>query len=198
MILDKSKTHTIRRRRKRPTKAKDTLMLYTGMRTKNCELICVTECVKVEPIEIIMKTNNRRIVSPIYVDGKQFWKAWDVQEVHRLATGDGFINIPDFFKFFERYKQDVLEDFEIIHWNPYLMVVNGNGKAGEVRLLGDKSSDVRHGISANIMIFDDPFRSRGDVEKAMKELFEKPITPSAFGTSPILEDRQNGGGKAGA
>ena len=131
MILDKSKTHTIRRRRARPTKPGDMLMLYTGMRTKSCKLIAVTECVRIEPIEIVMKANNRKIVSPIYIDEKQFWKTWNVQEVHQLAIGDGFVNIPEFFKFFEQYKKELLEDFEIIHWSRELLV---NRMAGEGQL----------------------------------------------------------------
>ena len=126
MILDGSKPHTIRRRRKRPTKVGDMLCLYTGMRTKQCKLIVVTECVKVEPITICPFKNH--LASPINVPIDEF--------VHN----DGFESVDAFFEFFRRYKAECLNDFEIIHWNTKLMV---SGEAGEIRLQlgGDVSGD---------------------------------------------------------
>jgi len=103
MILDGQKSHTIRRRRKHPTKVGDKLMLYTGMRTKQCKLIVMTECVKVEPIMIWPFKNH--LASPINVPIEEF--------VHN----DGFENVDAFFEFFRRYKAECLNDFEIIWWD---------------------------------------------------------------------------------
>lgn len=45
-ILDDLKTSTIRRERNRGhAKIGDTLQLYTGMRTRACEMICEAECI---------------------------------------------------------------------------------------------------------------------------------------------------------
>ncbi|MBI5964910.1 MAG: hypothetical protein HY863_15635 [Chloroflexi bacterium] len=144
MILDKSKTHTIRRRRKRPTKPRDMLMLYTGMRTKSCKLVAVTKCVKVESILLKLDKSEVWIWSPeepgdlYYQEGEDIgsFRLMTVEEVNALAHADGFEDVYDFFDFFKQYKSDYLDDFEIIHWDTDLIVVNGNGKAGEVRLLG--------------------------------------------------------------
>lgn len=115
MILDKSKTHTIRRRRKRPTKPRDMLMLYTAMRTKSCKLIAVTRCVKVEPLVIWVSI---RKLSTSFGTG-----FFENKKVREIALSDGFDSVDDFFDFFKQYKSDTLDDFEIIHWDTDLMVV---------------------------------------------------------------------------
>ena len=107
MILDGSKVHTIRRRRKRPTRVGDTLSLYVGMRTRECRLIAVTECVRVEPVAIypFRKVMMMRdcILSPA--------------ETRLIATQDGFEDAESFFAFFERYGKATLRDFEIVWWD---------------------------------------------------------------------------------
>jgi hypothetical protein len=130
MILDGSKHHTIRRRRKRATIVGDMLMLYTGMRTKQCLLIAVTECVKIEPVMILP---FRMEMS--YVRGYNV-QPLNVEEINQLAKADGFEDTHDFFYFFRRYKLEVLDDFEIIHWNVKDMIVQGSGehKSGVIRL----------------------------------------------------------------
>lgn len=50
MILSGRKFHTVRRRRKNPTKEGDWLYLYSGMRTKQCKQICATRVVQIDPI----------------------------------------------------------------------------------------------------------------------------------------------------
>ncbi len=132
MILDGSKPHTIRRRRKRPTRVGDMLMLYTGMRTKQCKLIAISECVKITPIDIWIQA------STILINGV----AIGDDEMFALIERDGFKreNYKEFFQFFKRYERDVLDDFEIIWWSvDLLMPVNGNRKGGEYRMrLGAK------------------------------------------------------------
>jgi len=132
MILDGSKVHTIRRRRKHPTKVGDMLCLYTGMRTKQCKLIVMTECVKVEPIAII--PNEKSLLIPNIYNG---WDWLSVSEINRIAHEDGFENVNDFFDFFKRYREEVLYDFEIIWWDPRTLTLPSPKRRGEgVCLLG--------------------------------------------------------------
>ena len=123
-ILDRSKMHTIRRRRKRPTKAHDMLMLYTGMRTKQCSLIAISECVKVEPIRIYPDRTLQIGLS---------WLTKD--DIDELARHDGFQDRKDFFQFFEDHYELPTEGFEIITWDigDVFMPVMG-GRAGEISL----------------------------------------------------------------
>lgn len=125
MILDGSKPHTIRRRRKRPTVPGDRLLLYTGMRTKSCKLFAVTECVKVEPV-IIYPTIKKIMNESEIMSGDDMFK---------LAKADGFDTLNAFFGFFERtYKLYELDDFEIISWDPKKTV---SGNAGMMRVAFD-------------------------------------------------------------
>jgi hypothetical protein len=54
-ILDGTKTFTIRGKRKNPIKPGDTLKLYTGMRTSQCELIGTAICAEVTPVKITIE-----------------------------------------------------------------------------------------------------------------------------------------------
>lgn len=129
MILDLSKPHTIRRRRaKRPTVPGDKLSLYTGMRTKQCILIATAPCVAVEPclikpaLEELWIWEDETPDSRFYDDSAPdnpvgSFSLMKREDVHALAIKDGFLNASQFFYFFRRYKEDVLNDFEIIHWD---------------------------------------------------------------------------------
>lgn len=60
-----AKPHTIRADRKdgrQPCKPGDILKLYTGMRTKACELILTAKCIKVRRIEISVKPRSITIM----------------------------------------------------------------------------------------------------------------------------------------
>lgn len=108
-ILAGTKPHTIRKRRKHPTKVGDILWLYTGMRTKECKLIAGAPCVRVEPI--VIWPFDERIAGNIEFSLTQ------------LAYADGFDSIHDFFEFFRHtYREKVLNDFEIIFWNTKSMI----------------------------------------------------------------------------
>ncbi|MBX3736702.1 MAG: ASCH domain-containing protein [Candidatus Didemnitutus sp.] len=101
------KPHTIRPRRKRPTRVGDTLYLYTGMRTKKCRLLRTATCRKVTPIAIytsgcsgLVKLNGREMPH---------------RELHRLAIADGFFGIPEFLDFFaDNYGPNF--EGELIEW----------------------------------------------------------------------------------
>jgi len=136
MILDGSKPHTIRRRRKRPTKVGDRLYLYIGLRTKQCEMFAISQCVKVEPIviwpfaKLLTKTMTGQALSK--------------EKVKEISSRDGFDNVNEFYKFFERYGTECLEDFEIIWWDQGLLVPVGNRKGGTMRL--QLGGDARPGV----------------------------------------------------
>ena len=107
MIEDGSKRNTIRRRRKHPTQAGQTLRLYMGMRTKGCRLIRDVVCVRIEPVVIYPALGR------VVLDGKML----SLDETLRFALRDGFANHMDFFKFFEQYPPEVLErEMEVIYW----------------------------------------------------------------------------------
>lgn len=107
MILDGSKRQTIRRRRKRPTRSGDVLQLYTGLRTKNCRLLRVADCTSVVPIRIHVRMKH------VYLSGLRLKD----DHVESFAKRDGFENVNEFFAFFERYPDSVLdEELEVICW----------------------------------------------------------------------------------
>jgi hypothetical protein len=128
MVLDRSKHHTVRPRRKRPTKPGDKLMLYTGMRTKQCELIAITQCTSVVPIALYIE---RVIGLGIVLDGRGL----SDKEIRMFAERDGFQNVFDFFEFFERYPEHVREhELEAIHWDTGKLFMPVMGTHGEIKV----------------------------------------------------------------
>lgn len=107
MIYSGEKTQTIRRRRKRPTLAGETLKLYTGMRTKNCTLIFETQCLRVTPIEILP------LAKAVVMNGNSLSE----KELLDFVVKDGFDGVESFFNFFMRYSYETLQDeLEVIYW----------------------------------------------------------------------------------
>ena len=99
------KKHTIRPKRKRPTRIGDKLYLYTGMRTKACEKLLETTCIDVIPVEI----------------GKDYIILHDIKRSlkrsEELAKMDGFKTAQEFFDFFkEKYGAFPIKDMEMIVW----------------------------------------------------------------------------------
>lgn len=128
MILDGSKPHTIRRKRKHPTKVGDVLKLFTGMRTKNCTLIATAPCIAVEPCLIKPSLQEFWIWEDETPDSRFYddsdlnnpvgsFRLMPRDEVQALSIKDGFVMPQNFFDFFKLYKRDVLDDFEIIYWD---------------------------------------------------------------------------------
>lgn len=117
MILDGSKTHTIRRRRKYPTKVGDFLSLYVGQRTKNCRLVAVVPCEKIEKI-ILFPSKMEILIADD--DERGQYREMRPEIIAALARHDGFKSTDAFWKFFERYRDDQLM-MEIIHWDPNKM-----------------------------------------------------------------------------
>jgi len=101
LILNGSKTQTIRKPRKRETKQDDILHLYTGLRTKQCVLIAKATCENVIPILIF--PFQKRLVANITTNIFQF------------AQDDGFESVDNFYEFFKQYGKEKLS-MEIIYW----------------------------------------------------------------------------------
>jgi len=102
-----TKPHTIREVRKRPTRAGDTLFLYTGMRTSVCRLLRVATCTQVTPIKI------HAGLCPAVILGNTHMPAADVDA---LAKRDGFADVEAFFNFFKRTYGECFQG-ELIEWS---------------------------------------------------------------------------------
>lgn len=119
-ILTGEKCTTIRRRRKRATRPGETLMLYTGMRTKECVKFADAACVAVTPI-VIWPEKRLMGASPENI----FSLSLTVQ----IAKRDGFEALHAFFEFFRKhYGLGPLDDFEIIEWDPDTLRAGGRLK----------------------------------------------------------------------
>lgn len=102
-----SKRCTIRRPRKRPTVVGDNLMLFTGLRTKQCRLLLRTTCTAVKPIRILRP-------GTVYLAGCRLTN----QEIKQLATDDGFASEKAFYEFFHKTYGLPATNFELISWAP--------------------------------------------------------------------------------
>lgn len=89
-VRKQQKCQTIRATRKRPVQVGDTLYLYTGMRTKECEKIGEVVCKSVSDVEI---TDVGVMINDQYLTPS---------EVYRLAIADGFESVESFIKFFKK------------------------------------------------------------------------------------------------
>lgn len=103
-----TKKHTIRDKRKYPDKPGNTLHLYTGLRTKKTRLIARVECVRVDDIVI----GHGFGVGSIWINGEELSES----ERERLARADGFKNMKEMLKFWERPKDRLPFRGNIIHW----------------------------------------------------------------------------------
>jgi len=111
-IRSKRKRHTIRAKRKRPIKPGETLYLYTGMRTKQCEkIIPPVVCAKVDDITIQQGPNMKFLPDDfrVFVEGQRL----DKSECEALAYADGFDSFADMMKFWDGR---VPFSGDIIHW----------------------------------------------------------------------------------
>ena len=94
-VSDGVKRQTIRRVWKRPIKPGDTLLMYTGMRTKRCEGIGQHVCKSIRNIKL-----SFNIMS---IDGKTNWFGHTLA-AHHFAKADGFGSWPEMRDWFrDRY-----------------------------------------------------------------------------------------------
>lgn len=85
------KRQTIRRRRKRPTRVGDRLILYTGMRTASCRKLAEAVCKCLRDISIFGPGQVSMDGWPLFPD-----------EIEALAEADGFLSAYEFIDFFRR------------------------------------------------------------------------------------------------
>lgn len=107
MIESGRKLHTIRRERKIPFKVGQTLFLYTDSRTQAA------------------KKQGEKTLSHKYwisIDPERLTASLEgvplsMRQVRDLAWRDGFDQVTEFFKFFERYTKEVCEkDLRLLCW----------------------------------------------------------------------------------
>jgi hypothetical protein len=103
LVESGEKRQVMRRRRKRPTRPGHTLMLYTGMRTKNCRLLAEGICNSVEPVKVDYVF--------VYLNGKRMTHV----EAIALARADGFLSVEEMVEFFEK-QYGLPVDLELIKW----------------------------------------------------------------------------------
>ena len=117
-IRDGSKRHTIRAKRKHREKPGNTVHLFTKQRTKHCQLLGRSICVKVEDI----------VISPaqqIFVDGEEL----TLSEKTALAFCDGFRarGIAHAFEEMMKFWDGRLPfEGDIIHWSKQLVQVEAD------------------------------------------------------------------------
>lgn len=125
-ILEGTKSHTIRDR-KNPPIVGEMLYLWWKSRTADKEFLGVTVCtqvdlIQVNPVKPFIQINNRKL---------------DRYEVAALIKADGFDEVSEFWRFFDKPLQGYL-----IHWN--LSYINRSRLRPEVVEHSQSSSDIVH------------------------------------------------------
>lgn len=105
------KRQTIRHKRQRPTKAGDRLMLYTGQRTKHCQLLRATFCKNAEPVDIY---SDRVVLAGRVLRGHRVLRG---PELLAFARADGFESAEELLLFFgQLYGLPLVGEMEVIRW----------------------------------------------------------------------------------
>ena len=110
-ILDGSKQHTIRRKRRLADIPGHTCHLYSGLRQKDAELLGRAPCVKVEEIDL-----------GIHADAPEVWVAGNpltAAEAEALAWRDGFrgASSPSLTQMFDFFAGKLPFTGDLIHWD---------------------------------------------------------------------------------
>ncbi|APX83790.1 hypothetical protein BV511_03020 [Methylorubrum extorquens] len=92
-ILAGTKGQTIRADRKRHARPGEELQLYTGMRTRQCQLLGRTPCLSVMPVRLCF--SEQSATAPFEVGGA--FLSW--VEMEAFAKADGFEDIADMARF---------------------------------------------------------------------------------------------------
>lgn len=105
-----TKVHTIRGRRKNKPKIGETLHMFSGLRTKNSELITKKEkLISTQKvwIKIVFRLKPTNWYLKICVDGRVLSSS----EIEAFVRFDGFSNIQEFIDFFTNpYKKNVRQN----------------------------------------------------------------------------------------
>lgn len=115
------KRQTIRKKRKRRTKAGDTLYLYCGLRQKGTELLRTEKCAAVHDVTIFLHSVRGGYYDGCVKVGPDYIRKHGIDE---FARADGFTDAQDFFKFWVKEHDLSIETpmvgFELIQWEPTL------------------------------------------------------------------------------
>lgn len=111
-ILEGAKIHTIRNDKSNRWRTGKKIHFATGVRTKYYDQFFEGECVSTQDIEInVYRDNVVGTCMVIIIDGRIIK---DLKEISRLATNDGFVNIKEFYSWFNKSFKG-----KIIHWTDY-------------------------------------------------------------------------------
>ncbi|WP_143960248.1 ASCH domain-containing protein [Litoribacter populi] len=95
-IENGTKIFTVRTRRKITPKIGETIHMYTGLRTKNCEKISSQEkLVSTQDVRILIKDWGGKWGMDIHVDGRRL----SAKEIIDFTISDGFLGVHDFKKY---------------------------------------------------------------------------------------------------
>lgn len=117
MVLDGSKTHTIRAPRARRPRVGEPCHCYTGLRQKGARLLGRWECVRVETIRIQLSENGGLLVR---IDDAVLGH----DEAVMLARRDGFrgqdplVEMTQFWLAEGRLQEGDIWTGDVIHWDP--------------------------------------------------------------------------------
>lgn len=123
-ILSGTKAQTIRAERKRHARPGEELQLYTGMRTRHCQLLGRSACLSVMPVRLCF--SERTAAAPFEVGGA--FLTWN--DMKAFAQADGFDSIEDMAGFWWRehppeYGDTITFEGVLIRWQPLANAVNG-------------------------------------------------------------------------
>ena len=103
-VRDGVKRHTFRKERKRPINVGDKLIMFCGMRTKNCERLGTHICTVVLPGRL--DANGNMIIDGRWLSGP---------EVEAFAVADGFAGCGEFRDWFEK-QYGLPFDGVVLYW----------------------------------------------------------------------------------
>lgn len=121
-ILDGSKKHTLRVPRARKPKIGETLSMYEGLRTKDCELITKEHTLKSVQSVLIYLTKTDKShpeMGAFYrLEIKIDDRSLSPDEINQFCINDGFKDKGELCTFlFKNIKSEQLqEEFELYHW----------------------------------------------------------------------------------
>ena len=104
-ILSGEKIHTIREDKHNRWETGKKIHFATGMRTKNYNCFKIGICKSVQKIEITYKGNKIFVEiegNPPYIWIQYLKEKYTHPNILKLAKNDGFDNIDDFFKWFDK------------------------------------------------------------------------------------------------
>ena len=111
-LVDGMKRQTIRADRKRHARLGEELQLYTGMRTRSCQLLGRTTCTAVAPVRLLLGRSPS-----VEIGGEP--TITDDAELDLFARFDGFANWPDLCAFWAAEHAEVSEfSGVLIRWEP--------------------------------------------------------------------------------